>query len=415
MDSSITPPNPSYLPFQYLKLDVPHQIRLLQVFRDEETPDQIRCKLVPACLDNMTCQYDAVSYCWGDPTMSHWIRLPNNRYLLITKSVASILRFRVTSETTGHIWIDGLCIDQNDTKEKAQQVRLMGRIFASANTVTAWVGDPSHDSREAIQFIKTLYSTIQNLFRTNEPVTMETISRSPHCDFPSSHWAALVNLVDRPWFRRMWIIQEIVVATKPRILCGESSIEWEALAGVVAVLQSRGLSHLFITSETEPPRISFGVKGIQRTLSIRYLRESNTPPTLLMNLFECVIYDAMDPRDKLYALLSISSEASDSDFDPDYSASPETIFTKATRRLLTRQNGSLDVLHAAGIGWGPPVPGLPSWVADWGSITPRTFFGQIAPIAGYRASGTSTTAINILFDPAANSITLTARCIDTQQ
>lgn len=71
------------------------------------------------------------------------------------------------SKETEHFWIDAFCIDQDNTLEKEQQVRLMGEVFAAAKNVIAWLGEPSDDSDVAIQFVSILNSAIAG-FMTGE-------------------------------------------------------------------------------------------------------------------------------------------------------------------------------------------------------------------------------------------------------
>lgn len=112
----------------------------------------MHCSFLPVPMDDLQAEYEAVSYFWGDPTPAHLLECAANEHILITSAVVSIQRYMIESKETEYVWIDTLCIDQSNTVEREQQVRLMGEIFAAAKNVIAWLGEPSDDSDEATQF-----------------------------------------------------------------------------------------------------------------------------------------------------------------------------------------------------------------------------------------------------------------------
>jgi hypothetical protein len=92
------------------------------------------------------------------------------------------------------------------------------------------------------------------------------------------------------------------------------------------------------------------IRGITRIYEMHSELQAGEPISLQQAMLGCTMYNATDKRDKVFALLGISSDAGDKEFDPDYEASSETIYTRVSRRLLTRENASLGTLHVAGIG-----------------------------------------------------------------
>ncbi|MCJ1456068.1 hypothetical protein MMC28_006425 [Mycoblastus sanguinarius] len=374
--------------YQYSQLEH-RQIRLLKLFRDDAT--QLRWELLQVPLDDLPVKYKAVSYTWGDATPVSQITSSDGRFLKLTAPAADFLDFGLAAKAEGYFWIDSLCINQQDLEEKAHQVRMMGEIFASAEHVVAWLGRASEDSSLAIDFVITLYGAIKNLTVTEKvPVTRDSLCRSPLCEHPSPKWTALRRLLERPWFNRVWVVQEIVMAPRNVILvCGDKGILWDILAAVLSLIHVNYLSVLLLPVDYAPGSVMADPGGMPNTVCIyalKIMRASKQPLSLQSGLSFCVRFDSTDPRDKLYAVIGLANDADDPLLHPDYRANVREIFTSSSKYMLAA-NTSLRILHFAGIGRPRLIADLPSWVADWSAWHQDTVFGDIADTAGYRASG----------------------------
>lgn len=147
--------------FEYEALDTLHnEIRLLQILPGKET-DEIRCTLFHKPLASNS--YIALSYSWTDHYLFRAENLKeteklfvNDRaFILIGKNLASYLRHaRREDEQTGSLWVDAICINQNDIKERGVQVLGMREIYGLARNVVVWLGHEADDSASALQFIK---------------------------------------------------------------------------------------------------------------------------------------------------------------------------------------------------------------------------------------------------------------------
>jgi hypothetical protein len=142
------------------------------------------------------------------------------------------------------------------------------------------------------------------------------------------------------------------------------------------------------------------VTNIQIVYSMKVLRDNHSPLELHYNLLNCYNFKATDPRDKIRALLGMSTNAEWFREHIDYNILPQDVFTVTTSRQLANES-SLDVLHAAGIGNPRTCTDLPSWVPDWGSIPRRTIFRGIAKSLLY-------TKPWVRIDQDAKMVTLTA-------
>lgn len=166
------------------------------------------------------CLYSAVSYTWGDPTLSHklFLRRKTKWSLLpITKNADLLLRYIRDARKETPLWIDGVCLNQGDHGEKAQQVPLMGQIHAHANRVHIWLGDDEiEDAQQAFSLIRRIEIKGGGMLQPG-----------------TDDFLCLERFFNRPWFTRRWIIQETFFAHDAIFHCGHNTI---SLSHVMAVL-----------------------------------------------------------------------------------------------------------------------------------------------------------------------------------
>lgn len=181
----------------YGKYLLPGHIRLLRLLPSEETEASIHCELLHYPLleeaDRRTHPYDALSYCWGDPSETSSIFIREQTYtseheVLVTQNLQKALirlRYRYIERI---LWIDAVCIDQNNEREKEQQIQLMTKIYGHANSVLVWLGEPADNSDRAIQEIRRAGD-----HGPENPLNDE------------STYQSITLLLQRPWFRRIWV------------------------------------------------------------------------------------------------------------------------------------------------------------------------------------------------------------------
>ena len=400
---------------QYLPLGHRH-IRLLKAWRDDtKLPAELRCEYLLTPLDEQLVTYTAISYVWGDPSaVSQIVCNSDGGYLSLTASASDILNAIIEARVPGYFWIDQLCINQEDKQEKEDQVRMMGEIFASANNVIAWLGAPTADSNMATSFVVTLFNAMKYLASRNTIITAESLAWNLGCEHPSPKWLALRNFLKRPWFERLWIVQEIIMASGEMILlCGNFSITWNTLAEVVVTIETNGLSRLILQNIDNGEGDSDAPGGLLNTACVhamKKMRNLRRPIDLQFALIYCLRFKATDPRDKLFALLGLATDADDPVLLPNYRATVREVFTASSRHMMTT-NKSLRILHIAGIGWSRQIKDLPSWVPDWSAPHRVIIFGDMVDNAGYRASASLLS--NVKAGPGPDCITLKAILVDT--
>ncbi|KAF2173837.1 hypothetical protein M409DRAFT_62078 [Zasmidium cellare ATCC 36951] len=189
--------------------------------------------------------FEAISYCWGNELSEQHLHLTNRSSLALTLSLYSALQaFRHTNQPR-HLWVDAVCINQDDVVERSSQVQMMGRIYAKARRVLVWLGPCLPDGTETIAFV-TLTAPIvargdrprRELLRIIER-HLETATHCKCCHIAVSPprrirledaLAAVAKLFERPWFGRLWVVQEVALAAQIRVHCGSHFVSWEYIS-----------------------------------------------------------------------------------------------------------------------------------------------------------------------------------------
>jgi hypothetical protein len=121
-------------------------------------------------------------------------------------------------------WVDQLCIDQEDGREKSHQVKQMGDIFANADAVIIWLGTPmgySWAARDALEVIAEEFKCANNEVRSTgqDLGEFQDLIQTPSGDF----YALLQN----DYWGRLWVVQEILLAKRHIIACGNQHTDWD--------------------------------------------------------------------------------------------------------------------------------------------------------------------------------------------
>lgn len=183
--------------------DVTRMVHLLP-HADRNAP--VECKLFDYDLsgkDGNSHAYEALSYCWEGNNRSNLIAL-NGCELGVTKNLYAALQHIRDRQIPRTLWIDAICINQDDNDgefgEKTKQIPLMGSIYAKAGRVIVWLGDGREDGEKALQWINFLAS------RENISTGGFMEDQLPK-DFITDHAIACSKLLQRDWFRRVWVRQ----------------------------------------------------------------------------------------------------------------------------------------------------------------------------------------------------------------
>ncbi|KAF2454605.1 heterokaryon incompatibility protein-domain-containing protein, partial [Lineolata rhizophorae] len=185
-------------------------VRLLQL-QPGSYNDPIVCSLrVVSLLDHP--EYQALSYCWEDPTDRKPITVNSNKFF-VTSALECALRNIRDKNIQKLLWVDAICINLQDVREKNHQVRHMMKIFRFADIVLIWLGGKTNDSELAMKMLDdlaSLYHLRQYWVRKNRHGLQ-----------------ALRKLLSRPYWHRRWVVEEIAASTKlPMVGCGNKWLSW---------------------------------------------------------------------------------------------------------------------------------------------------------------------------------------------
>jgi hypothetical protein len=362
------------------------EIRLLRILPAASDDSILQCELSTVSLRDERPEYAALSYVWGDPSVTENIYI-NGSVVPVTKNVASAMRqFRKgcpAKEYASLLWADAICIDQSNTEEKTHQVRIMPIIYERAACVMSWLSPPCGDLYGAMDSIRRLYATVLGSRRD------EWKSRSWMSLFPefwadeampngsqgNRVWSEIDMLMRNSYWSRSWIVQEMAYARVNFFQVGEQSLTFDELYEFWHWWEELKQWGLYYQSEDSPigPATSATISKIDmKTMRLVSAANGNfrigaivvTPTDFIVACFPLTLkLQATDPRDKLFALYSLGLSA----VRPDYSKDARQVYFEFAGASV-ESYGSPDILEFAGLGLAENLQ-LPSWVPDWQALS----------------------------------------------
>ena len=392
-------------PLSYIPLGNMSNTRIVQI--DPGSGSQrIVCHLKEIVVTEGCDEYDALSYTWGDLKKTKSI-ICNGQDVLITPHLHYVLHRLRRPDATLSLWIDQLCIDQSNLEERSAQVQLMEKIYKHARKVLVWLGEADSDSKAAIKLAK----SILDLDNISPDVVFDrrNLESLGLPGWKSKDWKALQKLLGRPWFQRMWVIQEVIVSSRAIVLCGQENIVWEEMVKVIRRVQFTGRA-----ADSSPiyGRHRLGGDGVTYIDSIRDQKLRDIKSNLLYLLMHTRSRAATDPRDKVFALLGLGHYR----IIPDYSKTEFEVYLELAVYHVSQilpggrwnylkegeKAGWLsDLLLCAGFSHIQRLQGpLPSWVPDWkvGVDRQELGIGERLRKSAYRAGRDSLGTIKICHD-----------------
>jgi hypothetical protein len=402
------------------------EIRLLQLLPNLE-PQYAR---IPCCRLSQTSlrdapSYKALSYAWGNADKTRVI-LVNDIGIRIPENLFDALIALRPSGYPFYMWVDYLCINQRDDREKTWLVAMMGEIYKQADQVLAWLGPGDPESQKGIKFLNelgekaymcgfyhnhrighgiwpelaSLYSTLPGGFPFDS-IPRRLILQVPglyqfmklghlfreingmHDKEKCVPIREINNIFGRPWFGRVWVLQEIALSQKAIFICGTMEISREKLAAAMNAYQCL---HMAISGMLKDERIGLSMyhyqvfcSGFFRAVTManaHRIKMTGFPLIALLRL-TCVgspnlkkhgphHLNSSDPRDKIFALLGLASDQkalSEKGVIPDYTKSTREVYIFTTSVLL--QQGHISLLSLIQPHKPSAHGNLPSWVPDW--------------------------------------------------
>ncbi|KAK2748256.1 heterokaryon incompatibility protein [Colletotrichum kahawae] len=360
--------------YQHTQLNGPRRTRLLVLHSAHKASEILSGSLIE-CSIQITQQstigashdFEALSYVWGPPSSSHCLQL-GALVLPITANCDAALRQLRRKSNDRVLWVDSICIDQTHggVQERNTQVAMMGDIYQVARDVLVWLGNGDAKTDTFFLHLKRLY-----LLRDD---SWEDFRTEFCAKWGTSNAEAVREIIEgvlgRPWFERMWTLQELLLATHATILCGEQVIAWDTFCQSLELMEatfslsSKGVRNFVncFYAYSDFQDTSGGTNGqtIQRGQS--EVAERNEEGKLSSLVQHARIRHATNPKDKIFGLFGISQRLRQPFPNPDYTQSVARVYTEATMAIIRHENTlwPLDNVWS-----GNRQSGLPSWVPDW--------------------------------------------------
>ncbi|KAF1848611.1 HET-domain-containing protein [Cucurbitaria berberidis CBS 394.84] len=342
------------------------QIRLLTLLPNESPNGNggpIRCKLEPVSLFDAN-DYTALSYMWGNDGKTRVIVVDGHKFNATTNLYYALRMLRAKGITK--IWIDAICINQQDNEEKTHQLQRMRSIYARAKQVVVWLGPESPNSNLAMYLLDKLSKPpgpASSDMSYHEALKERSIS-APSGPFAEA-WKAFDDLFEREYWQRVWVIQEIAASSQVLVCCGQESISWSDLE--TAFWGKKQLQDVFFkridADFSKHPR---NTQQVFDFWAWKKAMASAQPQPLLKALIDSRRSKATNPRDHIYALLGISGDSSSLVPLPNYTHSVEKIYTDLATTMI-RANGNLDIICLHGRTEAREYK-IPSWVPNWSGL-----------------------------------------------
>ncbi|KAE9366950.1 HET-domain-containing protein [Stipitochalara longipes BDJ] len=346
--------------------------------------------------------FTAISYCWGSTERPHLIKCGEQKKIVvdgvdyygpaekptgvikITENLKNLLLALRTEDTYVTLWIDSICINQDDTDEKTKQVKVMNLIYDNSSSTVVYLGEANRETEAAMECAKKLAAmkdwprskVPQFLPDQRQPIDPPLVGKQGELQFFLDGWRAFTRLLDRDWFKRIWVIQEVILSRLVIVQCGNHSIRWDVIVDACQVVLRNNMYELdhMIARCAIVLRIDSRRRGWEEVR--RQIRESgkvdlDTMPEFVFDMDLAMLQmwthhcGATDPRDKVFALRNICIPKILDLLPPiDYSMSLAEVYVRSARYwFLTQPTRPLQFLTC--VDNSIDAEELPSWCPDW--------------------------------------------------
>jgi hypothetical protein len=378
-------------PYRYAPLKYQNSVRLLTLHPGEgSSPLSITLSEVQF---EQKPQFDALSYTWatqdGDATLSSSIFCSGGRISTSKNCEAALHKLR-NKDSDKVLWVDAICINQSDNKERSSQVALMKSIYSNASQVFIWLGEASEKVGIFMAYLSRMAAEIRQLEDDKKDPGSSALHRNllaavyqkavygQACLLVEGFW----DLYYRRWWDRVWVVQEAAFAKCPTLMCSEHTVPYSDLfTWHNALIQSLSMPEArYIWRTGGSLAVHFRILALSK---LEASRDGN-PLRGLMILYRARRLEASDARDKIFATLGLIEGFSAIVPSPDYAQAPTEVFTAVAKSFLAHSK-SLKILNQAAAAHF--VSERPSWVPDWSvkAILSCTDWNDVF----YRAAGNS--------------------------
>ncbi|KAF7952460.1 uncharacterized protein EAE97_001957 [Botrytis byssoidea] len=351
-----------------------NEIRVLEILPFEEFSETINtiCRIISLASGTSTETYVALSYTWGKPNDTSYICINGHKHK-VTPNLESALRHLRGHKAKVVIWVDAVCVNQNDIPERDTQLKMMADIYRKAEKGLSWLGEESDDSSLAFRMIQRWASLgIPHGMSRGELSAFFKNTLQDEIFMPRSV-TALKKMLQRPYWKRVWILQEVTLPPIVTMQCGHELLPFSVVGVFAYIMQDiqkeyhsgfwSSFVHDLIPTDTDT--ISLIQWTFYRMLkSVDY--EKDEAPHLLHHLYASISLESTDPRDQIFALLGLPGfEKYRSLVRPSYIKSTSEVFSEAARIMIEEENNLDAIVFARSLRLCCSNLPLPSWVPDW--------------------------------------------------
>lgn len=315
--------------YPYQQLDVSRrEIRLLILDPASQRSNELSGSLIHASLREKS-SYEALSYRWGQPPFQDRIQI-DGCVFEIGPNLAVALRELRKSDACRTLWIDAICINQNDEEERRQQVGEMQDIFTAAAQVLAWVGEAGEHGELAMSLLEHLQEKDLTDFRATK--------------FKSPDWIALKDFWARSYWKRIWVVQELALASERALIgCGSQWIPRSDFDNALEILLLHRNNHDTLLWEAIDSEMDWFLNLSLICRSVSQSTKDYKVHDLEYLLYLTEHFEATEPHDHFFALLGLSQQADRLAIPVDYTTCFADICAKVVFHIIKRTE-SLNVL-----------------------------------------------------------------------
>ncbi|KAK4122815.1 hypothetical protein N657DRAFT_681786 [Parathielavia appendiculata] len=394
----------------YTRLPSKDYFRLLEILPGTDDA-RLQCRMHVCSMCDNRGAYEALSYTWMTGR-EPWTG-GRNLYMALHR-----LRREASRRV---VWADALCIDQSNPQERSQQVAGMGDILRNAHDVLVWLGededanqvsDPvARASSKAFAGVCSVVSTwaataaaAKHALRVGRPQyriqSCGTLSGSDGegllaADSPV--WAKVLQLYNKRWFSRLWVVQEIALARRATAIWGACEMPWEWIGLAAAIIRTnwncivpgwvaQGAHSGYLPTYLPDESVRLVPVGMMNAYFMyRISRLQNYFNTLRFSFGELLTltrqFKCEDKRDKIFGLLGLpTTDHVNSYITPDYGQSLAGVYRRVAAAIIssTKCLAFLSHVHHTDLHEVrrfstvvPPDSTLPSWIPQWHHIGPQ--------------------------------------------
>jgi hypothetical protein len=311
-------------------------------------------------------------YAWADQIKPHHVTIDGNSVLSVTCNLYSaLLRLRSTEEHRT-LFVDALSIDQGTTREslleRSRQIRLMGKIFRHANLVYADLGQYDDGATTCLPDLKYIANvehdrwTVAKADKKQDyaPLMSENVTTS------LSFWHSVIALCSRPWWKRLWALQEVMLPDSVQFLVNDVFISRPALkSGFNRLWTYHSSAAVFSSALGTDDKLRWQVfyQCVHAWSMMTFLKSSSLTSegvSLLFIMSYTGVFQTTSPQDQIYALIGLGTKEDRDAITVDYEQSYIDLLLQFSRRAIS--GGNMQILFE--LLQQPRQEWLPSWVFD---------------------------------------------------